>query len=129
MLPIDAQQIRAAEILFQPSMIGVEGDGLSSCIRSSISKCASNEQLSVDEMFSHILLTGGSSRFKGLSDRLKKELDGFPELGSVEVCSNVDRYKTWTGGAEYTTHLNNNNKWITIAEYEEYGSSIVLTKC
>ena len=59
------------EILFKPKLIDVEHDGIHKLIFNSIMKCDADIH---KELFENIILSGGSSMFQGLAERLKNEM-------------------------------------------------------
>jgi actin beta/gamma 1 len=70
-ITLGSERFRCAETLFQPSLVGIEGDGLHQTLCKSIMAC------SVDlykPLFENIVLCGGNTMFSGLGDRLQKEL-------------------------------------------------------
>lgn len=59
------------EILFKPSLIGKERDGIHTTTFRSILKC---DEAVRKRLFANILICGGSSMFYGFVDRMNKEL-------------------------------------------------------
>ena len=83
----------------------------------------------IEEMSTNILVTGGSSSFPGLGERLQKDISNIMVPSPKVIVPTNHRYHAWSGASAYTTELNNGNKWITKEEYEEKGPVIVLEKC
>ena len=129
---IDIKDIRiqCPEIFFKPSLIEKEGDNIAQICYKSIQKCDIDKR---KELYSNIVLSGGSSLFKGLQERLTKEIKKLvPEImkEQVKVISSPERrYSTWIGGSILTNNSAFNSMWITKTEYEESGAIIVHSKC
>jgi len=102
-LNVKTQAIRAPEILFQPSLIGKDQEGFSVLCYKSVMKTAISLR---KELFQNIILSGGTSLFEGLPERLAKDVNSFvPEVlkNDVKVFASPDRkYSAWVGGSIYT---------------------------
>ena len=68
-ITLGEERFIAPEILFQPSLIGQESQGISSLLVNAINKTDENIQ---PEMWQNIFLSGGTSMLPGLPRRLKK---------------------------------------------------------
>ena len=77
-------------------------------------------------LYNSIILSGGTSMFKGLPERFEKELKALvPEetQNLIKIFSIQERkYFVWIG---WNSVLENLYKWITKFEYKESGTSIV----
>ena len=90
-----------------------------------------------NDLFANIVLSGGSSMFPGLADRLQKELtlqEGIgpmvPNNTKVKVIAPPERkYSTWIGGSILASLSTFKSMWISKEEYDESGPSIVHKKC
>jgi len=78
-----------------------------------------------------VILSGGTTLYKGLPDRLQKELDAVcPQANMVKIIAAPDRYySVWTGGSTLCSLSTFESQWITKEEYEENGAEIVHRKC
>ena len=121
-------RIRTPEILFQPSMIGQDVNGLPKQIYESIQK--SDIDLRRD-LFENITLSGGTTMFEGIQERLNKEISQLvPSTVKVKIIAPVERkYSIWIGGSVLATLATFQSSWIQDAEYKEVGASIVHRKC
>eukprot|EP01084_Bolivina_argentea_P206633 352726_1 len=83
------------------------------------------------DLYENILLTGGSTMFKGMSERLRKEINLLaPDSMKVNVIAPVERkYTIWEGGSILASLSTFEEMWIRKQEYEEHGPSIVHRKC
>ena len=123
------QRIKCPEILFKPNIIGREINGIGKTCYDSIQKCSIDIR---KELYNNIVLSGGTSLFKGLPERYSKEIKNFvPDSmkEEVNIISSPDRkYAVWIGGSILSESCSD-NMWITKEEYEEYGDLIVHRKC
>ena len=83
------------------------------------------------DLFDNVILSGGTTLFPNLDVRMQKELDSMtPSSVSVKVISPPERkYSVWIGGSILSSLSTFQNMWITAADYEECGASIVHRKC
>ena len=81
-------------------------------------------------LYSHVLLAGGSTLFKGLPDRLLAELKRqAPRELRVRIFAPPERkYSTWIGGSILASLSTFRKMWCTKAEYEEEGARAVHRK-
>ena len=127
---IKDERIRCPEALFKPYMINKEGNGIGRACDDSI------RRLDFDirkYYYNCIFLSGGTAMFKGLPERLTKEIKAFaPESMKEEVkviASPNGKFATWIGGSLLSNFYFFESQWITKAEFEENGSTIVHRKC
>jgi len=122
------EKFRAPECLFQPSQAGVEADGVSKMLHNSIMKCDIDLR---KNLYESVVLSGGSTMFKGIKERIHKDLsDLAPTSITVNVIAPPERkYSVWIGGSILSSLSTFNDMWITNEEYNESGASIVHRKC
>jgi actin-related protein len=77
------------------------------------------------------VLSGGSTMFSGLADRMKCELDNLvPSSMKVKVIAPPERkYSVWIGGSILSSLSSFGQMWISKQEYDECGPGIVHRKC
>lgn len=94
----------------------------------SITKCDVDVR---KELFSNIVMSGGTTMFTGIAERLNKELVGLaPATIKVKVVASQERkFLVWIGGSILSSLSTFQNMWITRAEFNETGPSIVHRKC
>ena len=82
------------------------------------------------ELFSNIILSGGSTMFNGVTERLQKEMKCLVTSGvEVNIISHPHRkYLSFIGGTPFCQCMRK-EEWISKAEYDEIGASIVHMKC
>ena len=83
------------------------------------------------ELYENIILSGGTTLYEGLPDRLDKEMNlKAPAAGMVKIIAGSDRYySVWLGASTLASLTTFESKWITKEEYEENGVEIVHRKC
>ena len=83
------------------------------------------------DLYSNIVLSGGTTMFKGMQERLTSEVTALaPSKMKVRVVANPERkYAVWVGGSILASLESFTNMWITKEEYEEQGAGIVHNKC
>lgn len=109
-------------------MMGKEMPGLHEIVYQSIMK--SDVDIRKD-LFSNIVLSGGTTMFQGISERLNKEMTNLaPPTMKIKILAPQERkFLVWIGGSILSSLSSFQNMWISKAEYNESGSSIVHRKC
>jgi len=127
-ITLDIDRFRTPEPLFQPHFTGCEGEGIHRLIYNSIQKCDVDIR---GDLYSNIVLSGGSTMFENIEKRLNKEITTLaPESVKVKIVAPPERkYSTWVGGSILASLSTFQDMWIQKQEYEEFGSSIVHRKC
>merc|ERR1712178_143969 len=122
------QQIKCPEVLFKPNMIGKDFPGMDKMVYKTIQMCDIDVRR---DLFKNITLSGGSTMFPGIQERLNKEIKAQANA-SVEVkivAPNERKFSVWIGGSTLSSLTTFANMWITKGEYEETGVNIVHRKC
>ncbi|KAI5003619.1 hypothetical protein ZWY2020_030779 [Hordeum vulgare] len=127
-ITIGAERFRCPEVLFQPSMIGMEAAGIHEATYNSIMKCDVDIR---KDLYGNVVLSGGSTMFPGIADRMNKEITALaPSSMRVKVVAPPERkYSVWIGGSILASLSTFQQMWISKAEYDEAGPSIVHMKC
>ncbi|EGC40048.1 hypothetical protein DICPUDRAFT_74418 [Dictyostelium purpureum] len=127
-ITIGNERFRCPEALFQPSFLGIESDGIHEATYNSIMKCDVDIR---KDLYYNIVLSGGSTIFPGIADRMFKELTALtPSSTRVKIVSPPERkYSVWIGGSILASLATFQQMWISKEEYEESGPSIVHRKC
>jgi actin-like protein 6A len=85
------------------------------------------------ELFNNIVVTGGGSCFEGTTERLLKEVMATaPPMFKIKVIAagaSERRVGAWIGGSILGSLGTFHEMWVSKAEYEEHGASIVERKC
>ncbi|MFX0149095.1 MAG: actin, cytoplasmic 2 [Candidatus Hodarchaeota archaeon] len=123
-ITLGIERFLAPECFFNPSVIGKELDPIDDLIVSSISECDVDLRR---DLYSNIVLSGGSTMFPGIKERLTKEIkEMISESVDVRIISPPERmYSVWIGGSILGSLKTFHRMWITRREYKEYGPSII----
>ncbi|VAH05185.1 unnamed protein product [Triticum turgidum subsp. durum] len=83
------------------------------------------------DLYGNIVLSGGSTMFPGIADRMSKEITALaPSSMKIKVVAPPERkYSVWIGGSILASLSTFQQMWISRAEYEESGPAIVHRKC
>jgi actin-related protein len=133
-ITIGNERFRTPEVLFQPSLIGKEASGIHDTIHQTIQK--SDVDIRRD-FYGNIVLSGGTTLYPGIAERLHKELDALVPIGqdgtskpTIKIVAPPERkYSVWIGGSILASLSTFQQMWISKAEYDESGPSIVHRKC
>jgi len=127
-IKVGTQQFRCPEALFKPPMIGLEADGFHDMTYKSINRCDIDVRR---DLYSNIVLSGGTTMFKGLPQRLEKEMGNLaPSSIKPKVVAPPERkYSVWIGGSILSSLTTFQNQWVLKREYDEAGPTIVHNKC
>ncbi|KAF3664605.1 Actin-7 [Capsicum annuum] len=88
-ITIGAERFRCPEVLFQPSMIGMEAAGIHETTYNSIMKCDVDIR---KDLYGNIVLSGGSTMFPGIADRMSKEITALaPSSMKIKVVAPPER--------------------------------------
>lgn len=127
-IKIGEGMFRAPEVLFDPSLIGKEINGIHRVVYDSIQRTDMDVR---KHLFSNIVLSGGTTMIRGLDKRLKQELDYLtPVKINVNIVAPEERkYSVWMGGSILSSLSTFDQAWIYKKEYDECGASIAHQKC
>jgi len=125
---IGNERFRCPEVLFQPSLIGKEATGVHDCTFQTIMKCDVDIR---KDLYANIVLSGGTTMFPGIAERMNKEVVALaPGTMKIKVVAPPERkYSVWIGGSILSSLSTFQQMWISKAEYDESGPSIVHRKC
>ncbi|KAM7267379.1 hypothetical protein ACFE04_009545 [Oxalis oulophora] len=142
-LEIGADRFKIPDILFNPPLaqtipgmehfaeISPSVRGLPQMVIESINKCDVDIRR---ELFSSILLSGGTSSMQQLKERLEKDLlEESPQAARVKVLASGNaterRFSGWIGGSILASLGSFQQMWFSKSEYEEHGAAYIQRKC
>jgi len=127
-ITVGSERFRCPEVLFQPSFIGKEASGVHDTTFQSIMKCDVDIR---KDLYSNIVLSGGTTMFTGIGERMTKELTALaPSTMKIKVVAPPERkYSVWIGGSILSSLSTFQQMWISKGEYDESGPTIVHRKC
>jgi actin len=125
---IGRERFRCAELLFKPSFNGFEFDGIDQTLFDSIMRCDIDVR---KDVYANIVLSGGSTMFQGLPERIEKEIIRLaPPPMKIKVIARPERkYAVWIGGSILASLATFPQMVITHEEYNAAGPGIVHRKC
>jgi len=127
-ITVSTERFRCPEVLFDPSMIGKEDQGVHVLTYDSIMKCDIDIR---KDLYGNVVLSGGSTMFPGIADRMSKEIVAkAPSSMTVKIVAPPERkYSVWIGGSILASLSTFEEMWVTKEEYDDSGPSIVHRKC
>jgi actin-related protein len=111
-LVVGSERFRCPEVLFQPSWIGMDSEGIHAVTYESIMDCDVDMRR---ELYGNIVLSGGTTMFPGMSERIQKELQTIaPPSMKVKISAPPERkYSVWIGGSILSSLSTFQQMWIT----------------
>jgi actin len=127
-ITIGKECFRCPEALFRPALAGSDGYGIHEIIYRATMRC---DPCIRRDIFSNIVLVGGTTMFPGIVDRIQKEMNILaPDALKIDITASPERkYSVWIGGSILASLSTFQQMWIFKEEYDESGSSIVNRKC
>jgi len=126
-LEVGPARFKAPELLFKPDLIGEEFEGLHEVLHFSIRKSDMDLRKT---LYSNIVLSGGSTLFKGFGDRLLHEIKKLaPKDIKIRISAPQERlYSTWIGGSILASLDTFKKMWVSKKEYDEEGVRVIHRK-
>jgi len=124
-LYLTVERIRVPEIVFQPSMIGLETAGLIEIIQMVTSQYSKEQQ---QQLLRNIYLCGGNSRFEQFAERIQAEIRAITpcEWSPANVYGEESTSDAWRGAREWYNNMTSEeteSAFLTRKMYDEYGSN------
>jgi actin-related protein 5 len=125
-LHLNVERIRVPEVVFQPSIAGLDQAGIVE-IASNILTERLADAPHRDAVLRDIFLTGGNTLFDGFEDRLRRELRAvLPAEQPVTVRRAGDCVlDAWRGAAQWAGRKESRKNFITKAEFAEKGAEYI----
>ena len=127
-ITIGNERFRCPEVLFQPSLLKMELEGIHQATYDSIMRCDVDIR---KDMYANTVLSGGSTMFPGIADRMQKEITALvPSSVKIKIIAPAERkYSVWIGGSILASLSTFPQMLISKLEYDEEGPSVVHRKC
>jgi len=127
-ITVGAERFRCPEVLFKPSFIGKEQEGIHKLAYESIMKCDVDIRR---DLYTNTVLSGGTTMFPNIDVRLTKEMTSLaPASIKVKIVAPPERkYSVWIGGSILSSLSTFQEMWISKDEYDDSGPGIVHRKC
>ncbi|ORZ31943.1 actin family [Catenaria anguillulae PL171] len=135
-IKIGQERYEAPEALFQPHLVDVDSVGIAEVLFNAINACAVDNR---PDLYKHILLSGGTTMYPGLSSRLEKEMRQlYLERVLKGDTSRMRKFKikvedppgrkhaVFVGGAVLAESMKNNPVfWLKRSDWQEKGVRIL----
>lgn len=127
-ITVSQERFQCPEALFKPDLIGNEMPGMHITTYDSIMKTDIDIR---KDLYNNIVMSGGSTMFAGIAERVQKEVEILaPSSMKIKVIAPPERqYSVWIGGSILSSLSTFQQMWVSKAEYDEMGPSIVHRKC
>jgi actin, other eukaryote len=127
-ITLGSERFKCPEALFKPDLIGMDFPGFHQCAFKSIEKYFDDFG---KELYSDIVISGGSSMFEGFSQRIISEMMKFaPSTMKIKVVAPPERkFSSWIGGSILASQISFNPMMISDIEYAVEGPSVVHRRC
>ncbi len=127
---LNVERIRVPEVVFQPSIAGLDQAGIVEIAAGILTQCLDSETGHRTEVLKDIFLTGGNTLFQGFEERLRKELVAVLPAGSP---LGVRRAKdpvldAWKGAAAWAAGPKMKAAAVTREEYLEKGGEYIKVR-
>ena len=121
---VGEERFRCPEALFNPLLLERESDGIHEFVYNAIQSCDIDVR---SGLLSNILLSGGSTMFQGLQERLNKEIEALaPSNALVKVVALPERkYLVWIGGSILASLSSFQPMWMSKVSYDESGPDYI----
>jgi len=116
------------ELLFDPTLDGMNCMSLPDLAWSSVQKADIDVR---KELCKNIIMSGGSTMYEGIADRLKQELvNRAPAGAEIRIVASADRkYAVWKGGSTLASLSTFHSSWVTAEDYQEHGAAVIHRRC
>lgn len=124
-LHLNVERIRVPEVVFKPSIAGVDQAGLVEIAADIVNQRFSAEDRS--RLLKDVFLTGGNTLFTGFDERLRNELRGYiPVDAELRVRRAADPvFDAWKGAAQWASGPELGRSSISKEDYLEKGSEYI----
>ncbi|XP_075993173.1 actin-related protein 5 [Genypterus blacodes] len=120
---VGTERLRCPEILFQPSLTGEDQMGLMETLQYVLARYSPEQQ---EALVSNVFLTGGNMQYRGMKERVERELLTMRPFQSHFKVSMASRpaLDAWYGARDWALEHppgGTEEGWISRQEYEEKG--------
>jgi len=134
-IDIGENRLRVPEVMFNPNLSTTEEFQKDSGVHNLVFQSVNNVDSDIRrDLYQSVVVTGGNTLFPSFIDRLQKELnEKVPQMYKVKlIASNLSterKFSAWIGGSILASLGTFQQMWMSKAEYEEHGVSLVERKC
>jgi len=118
----------APELLFDPTKNGMTCKSMPDLAWASVMAADIDVR---KELCKNMIMSGGSTMYDGIADRLKQEIiNRAPSGAEIRVVAAADRkYAVWKGGSTLASLSTFASSWVSKEDYEEHGAAVIHRKC
>ncbi|KAJ3283997.1 Nuclear actin-protein involved in chromatin remodeling [Borealophlyctis nickersoniae] len=122
---LNVERIRVPEVMFQPSIVGLDQAGIVETFGDILKRFGEAER---GRMVQNVFITGGNTLYPNFSNRIEKEIRSIRPFGSpLRIYTASDsRIDAWRGASQWAATDAFKTSLITRAMYEEYGHDYVV---
>lgn len=126
---LNVERIRVPEVVFKPSIAGVDQAGLIEIAADIVNQRFSSTQ-DRSRLLKDVFLTGGNTLFSGFEERFRNEVRGFlPIEAELRVRKAADpALDAWKGAAQWASGSDFKKSSVTRQEYQEKGSEYLKVR-
>ena len=127
---LNVERIRVPEVVFQPSIAGLDQSGIVDIAADIINHGLADLQVR-NQILRDVFLTGGNTMFNGFEERLSRDLRGvLPIEAPIKVRKAADPLlDAWRGAAQWSREPSFSNCLVSREEYQEKGADYIKVKC
>jgi len=124
-LALSTELIQVPEILFQPSIIGLEHCGMAELINNVLNRYNMDQRMRMAE---NVYICGGGSLFPGFKERIEYEIRCLLPAGANlnVVVAHDPILETWRGASKFAAHEKFESVCLTKQEWEEKGPGYLI---
>jgi len=121
---VNVDRIRIPELVWQPSILGLDQMGLSEAIEHTLREFTKEERIKLAKC---IFTTGGNTLFPKFKERMGREICEIqPFCSEINIWSANSIVAPWSGARSFANSENFDESCITKAIYEEMGSDYLV---
>jgi len=123
MITLGKERFDCTEVLFSPSATGRHDEGFHSMVFQTLMKCPIDVR---KDMYSNIVLSGGTTLLPGFHERLHNELSALlPPHARVTVVAPPERMcSVWIGASIVGSIEGHGARWFTKSDYDVCGADV-----
>lgn len=120
-------RMKCPELLFNPDLQGLTCNSIQKLTYTSIDSSDVDIRSDISK---NIILSGGSTLYKGLADRLHKELVSMCPTGAqIKIIASADRkYAVWRGASTLASLSTFSEMWLSAYDYAESGPDLIAKR-
>jgi len=130
-IDIGGDRLKIPEVMFNPTLSTTEEFQKENSIQNLIFQSVNYVDSEIRrELYQNVVVTGGNTLFPGLIERIQKEVPQMYKVKLIASNSTAERkFGAWIGGSILASLGSFQQMWMSKAEYEEHGVSLVERKC